>query len=243
MRALLETAFDAGIAHYDTAPLYGWGEAELVFGEFAQGRRDQVALVTKAGMAPPTLAQRIVNKALGREARPQTGLFQPAQVRRSLEKSLRALRTDHVDALLLHEITPQQMSEETGEELLKLKREGKALKVGLATSAAASDRLLSAFPNLFDIVQAPAGAIVRNLGNAMLITHSVFGPRLEKARAALQGDREQAAELLLRAAMALNPNGVTLFSSTRPETIRKNARLKSADPGTVSAVTRLLLQA
>ncbi|MFN9548418.1 MAG: aldo/keto reductase [Cyanobacteriota bacterium] len=52
---LLETAFDAGIRHFDTAPLYGLGLAEEVLGRFARGRRQQITLTTKFGLVPPAI--------------------------------------------------------------------------------------------------------------------------------------------------------------------------------------------
>jgi len=42
-RALLETAFDAGIRHFDVARSYSSGDAEPVIGDFLKTRRDHVA--------------------------------------------------------------------------------------------------------------------------------------------------------------------------------------------------------
>lgn len=47
---LLECAFDQGINHFDTAPLYGKGEAETVIGKFAQRRRSDITITTKFGL-------------------------------------------------------------------------------------------------------------------------------------------------------------------------------------------------
>ena len=60
--ALLEAAFDAGIRHFDTAPYYGYGEAERVLGDFISDKRDQVTITTKFGMqAPAVVKLRLVN--------------------------------------------------------------------------------------------------------------------------------------------------------------------------------------
>ena len=60
---LLECAFDSGIRHFDTAPYYGYGEAERVLGEFLFEKRDQVTVTTKFGIQPPSLARnRFVNQ-------------------------------------------------------------------------------------------------------------------------------------------------------------------------------------
>lgn len=70
---LLETAFDQGIHHFDTAPLYGQGEAEALLGVFARGRRERITITTKFGLLPtprPALLRpllplaRIVNRRL-----------------------------------------------------------------------------------------------------------------------------------------------------------------------------------
>ena len=53
---LLETAFDAGIRHFDVAPAYGHGRAERCLGKFLQGKRDQVTVATKYGILPPAQA-------------------------------------------------------------------------------------------------------------------------------------------------------------------------------------------
>jgi D-threo-aldose 1-dehydrogenase len=120
--ALLEMAFEAGIRHFDTAPSYGYGEAERVLGDFAFRKRHQLTITTKCGKQPPAvLKARYVNssarrllrlvpslrKTLSRKAQQfsKNGVFSASAARQSLEQSLAALRTDYVDLLLLHEPT------------------------------------------------------------------------------------------------------------------------------------------
>ena len=50
---LLNRAYDAGIRHFDTARLYGYGEAESVLGDFLKERRATVTVATKVGILPP----------------------------------------------------------------------------------------------------------------------------------------------------------------------------------------------
>src|SRR5947209_18236948 len=50
--ALLEAAYDAGVRHFDVAPLYGFGQAEGCLGEFLAGRRGEVTVTTKYGIPP-----------------------------------------------------------------------------------------------------------------------------------------------------------------------------------------------
>ncbi|MFN5695656.1 MAG: aldo/keto reductase [Cyanobacteriota bacterium] len=49
---LLEEALELGITHFDTAPLYGQGQAEEVLGRFARGQRDRITITTKFGLLP-----------------------------------------------------------------------------------------------------------------------------------------------------------------------------------------------
>ena len=75
-RMIVDAAFDAGIRYFDTAPNYGGSED--VLGAALKGRRDQVFLTTKLDHVPYAEAQA------------------------DLEHSLKRLKTDHVDLLLLH---------------------------------------------------------------------------------------------------------------------------------------------
>jgi D-threo-aldose 1-dehydrogenase len=122
--ALLECAYDSGIRHFDTAPYYGYGEAERVMGEFLRGKRDQVTVTTKFGIQPPALVRnRFVNqmarKILGlvpslrailskkAQSLSQIGAFSAQAARTSMEQSLKSLGTDRIDLFLLHEPTLQ----------------------------------------------------------------------------------------------------------------------------------------
>jgi len=120
--ALLGIAFDLGIRHFDTAPYYGYGEAERVLGDFIENKRDQLTITTKYGIQPAAvvklrtvnlLARRVLRlfpflrEALSKRAQllSQKCPFTAAAARRSLEQSLSALKTDRVDLFLLHEPT------------------------------------------------------------------------------------------------------------------------------------------
>jgi aryl-alcohol dehydrogenase-like predicted oxidoreductase len=116
----LNAAYDAGITLYDTARSYGYGQSESVVGEFLQGRRDSVVLCTKFGILPASsggwkrklkpLAQIAIRafpglrKAVQKQAGDQfqANQFTPEVLRSSFETSLRELKTDYVDMLLLH---------------------------------------------------------------------------------------------------------------------------------------------
>ena len=116
----LATAFDSGITFYDTARSYGYGGSEGLLGEFFAGRRDQVVICTKFGILPTSsggwkqkikpIARAVVKAipALRKAAQAQAatqfvgGQFDLATLKSSFETSLRELRTDYVDMLILH---------------------------------------------------------------------------------------------------------------------------------------------
>jgi D-threo-aldose 1-dehydrogenase len=56
-RRLFEAAVDAGIRHFDAAPMYGLGLVEGELGRFAQGRRDRLVIATKFGITPAPAAR------------------------------------------------------------------------------------------------------------------------------------------------------------------------------------------
>ena len=84
--ALLDRVIDLGITLIDTAPAYGTSEERL--GQHLAGRRDQLLLSTKVGETF--------------EAGTSTYDFTSGAIRQSVQRSLRRLRTDHVDLLLIH---------------------------------------------------------------------------------------------------------------------------------------------
>jgi aryl-alcohol dehydrogenase-like predicted oxidoreductase len=46
----IDTALEMGVNWIDTAPFYGWGEAEDLVGDAIAGRRDSVLVFTKCGV-------------------------------------------------------------------------------------------------------------------------------------------------------------------------------------------------
>ena len=74
----IRRGLDLGLNYLDTAPGYGGGLGEEIYGEAIAGRRDEVILATK------------------------TGARDPAGILQSVEQSLRRLGTDHVDLLQFH---------------------------------------------------------------------------------------------------------------------------------------------
>ncbi len=119
---LLHEAVELGVAHFDTAELYGIGGAnETLLGEAFADRRDRVFIATKFG---PTR---------NFETGAFTGLDGSSEnCRRAIEGSLRRLRTDHVDLYYLHRVDPTRPIEETVAAMATLVTEGKVGALGLS---------------------------------------------------------------------------------------------------------------
>lgn len=117
----IRAAVEAGINFFDTAPAYNGGAAERCLGEALadMGARKEVALCTKCGnLFVDGITYRRDGTAAG--------------VRRQCEDSLRNLRTDYIDLMLVHRPDPATPFEETMGELNRLKQEGKILHVGVS---------------------------------------------------------------------------------------------------------------
>ena len=119
--ATLERALEFGIDFFDTAEMYGPYKNEELLGKFLKGRRERVVLATKFG---------IVRDANDPTKRIMDG--SPANVRRSIEGSLRRLGTDHVDLYYLHRVDPKTPIEATVGAMARLVEEGKVRFLGLS---------------------------------------------------------------------------------------------------------------
>jgi aryl-alcohol dehydrogenase-like predicted oxidoreductase len=117
-RRQVDLALDAGVNLFDTADMYSDGLSEEITGEVLEGRRDDVLLATKARM--------VVGPG------PNDGGASRYHLVRSVERSLKRLRTDHVDLYQIHEWDGQTPLEETLEALDTLVRSGKVRYVGVS---------------------------------------------------------------------------------------------------------------
>lgn len=186
-RRVLEAAWDAGIVHFDVAPMYGLGMAEAEFARFARGRRDRLVIATKFGIDITP-----VGRALGRVQRPirsvlnmhpglrararaqapgptsssgsllyaQSG-YDAAAARASLARSLLALRADHVDLFLLHDPAPGCVSPDLVEYLETAKADGMIGAWGVAGEPADAVEVARRLASPPDVIQTRTDIIMR----------------------------------------------------------------------------------
>jgi aryl-alcohol dehydrogenase-like predicted oxidoreductase len=137
---VLNAVLDAGINFIDTSIDYG--DSETLIGESISHRRDEYFLASKAGC--PWDEQTLASAPPG----PLPHDYTPAHIRAGLERSLRLLRTDHLDLLQLH-ISPSLetiKAADTLATLTALRDEGKIRFIGSS----------STLPNLWDHISTSA---------------------------------------------------------------------------------------
>lgn len=107
-QAILETAWQAGIRYFDTAPLYGLGLSETRLNRFLRGRdRASYVLSTKVGRllrACPTDRRDGVGKWFDVPSRQEVYDYGHDGVMRSVEASLERLGLDRIDILYAHDL-------------------------------------------------------------------------------------------------------------------------------------------
>jgi aryl-alcohol dehydrogenase-like predicted oxidoreductase len=118
---IVACALEHGLTFFDTANLYGDGESERVLGAALRGRRSQVGLATKAGLA------RVKGKPEG---------LSRAALSAAVDASLQRLGTDYVDLLYLHQPDAATPAEQTLEALAALLQAGKIRHGGVSNHAA-----------------------------------------------------------------------------------------------------------
>lgn len=112
-RATVDAAWDRGVRYFDTAPFYGAGLAEIRLGEaLARRDRDDYVLSTKVGRLVLDEVEDAAARALGEKS----GLFVAGRPNkmvndysadatlRSIEDSLKRLKTDRLDIVWIHDI-------------------------------------------------------------------------------------------------------------------------------------------
>ena len=119
--AAIHRALERGVNCVDTAPAYGAGHSEEVVGRALEGRRRDVILVTKCGVKVPPPGQPGPLRDASR-----------ANILREVDASLKRLRTDRVDVLLVHWPDSATPFEETMRALDEVVASGRARFVGVS---------------------------------------------------------------------------------------------------------------
>ncbi|RBO98388.1 aldo/keto reductase family oxidoreductase [Rossellomorea aquimaris] len=125
--SLIQHNIENGITTFDHADIYGSYTCEALFGEalnLQPSLREKMEIVTKCGIVLPS------------DNRPdhKTHHYNTSQkhILTSVENSLRNLKTDYIDLLLIHRPDPFMNGEEVAEAFTQLKEEGKVRHFGVS---------------------------------------------------------------------------------------------------------------
>lgn len=122
----IHRAIEMGATLIDTAEMYGPYTNEELVGRAIAGRRDDVFLCTKFGIIRDEAANQVRYDG------------SPANVRRSIDGSLKRLGVDHVDLYYLHRVDTDTPIEESVGAMAELVRAGKVRHLGLSEASAAT---------------------------------------------------------------------------------------------------------
>ena len=119
MIAMIRAAVERGVTFFDTAQVYGPFTIEELVGEALEPVRDQVVIATKFGFDLED------GQSHGIDSRPET-------IKRSVNASLKRLRTDTIDLLYQHRVDPNVPIEDVAGTVKELIAAGKARHFGLS---------------------------------------------------------------------------------------------------------------
>jgi D-threo-aldose 1-dehydrogenase len=237
---LLECAFERGVRHFDTAPLYGQGYSEKIVGKFIKSRRGDVTIATKFGLSPHSRRQIPVGLALPLHqlrnhfvkkqkivspTHPQPAPKLPyrkiefVEVVQSFEKSCKSLNTDYIDYYFLHEGLPAFLDEKIVDFLMDKKEKGLIKKIGLATDPCNLIDLTESQMRNWDVLQYPlkttsgGSEIQYAFPEKLHFHHSILKPLsfLDTGKT----DIKSLCGALLALAIKCNSGGKVLFSTTK----------------------------
>ncbi len=245
---LLIAARDAGVNLIDTADTYGSGDCERLLGRLLRHHRGAFRIVTKAGyryadfpgwLSPANqIGKKLLNK-LG----PNKD-FSPARIVHCLDRSLDRLRTDHVEAFLLHEPPLEAVTDpELGAALRSALASGKAAQIGVSSGNPAVIAAALAMEGC-TVVQTPVSPLqdsarailetARQKGAAVMANHVFQAGKLLAAESGNPGPGNDLGalalkwnsplpELLLRYVASLPGVTSVLTGTKNPVHLRRNA--------------------
>lgn len=120
---VLTAAADMGINFWDTSDAYADNEDIIGRWFHETGRRDEIFLATKFGVARTADGKMVIDG-------------KPDYVKAACERSLKRLHTDRIDLYYQHRVDTETPIEKTVEAMAQLQREGKIRHLGLSECSA-----------------------------------------------------------------------------------------------------------
>lgn len=143
LHSFIEDCISLGVTTFDHADIYGDYGNESLFGKVLTRNpaiRDKIEIVTKCGICLP-----VQNRP---EYQIQHYNTSVDHLRESVERSLRNLKTDYLDLVLIHRPDPLMHAESILNLFLKLKEEGKVLHFGVSNFTPSQFSLFQSFADL-----------------------------------------------------------------------------------------------
>ena len=140
MEQIVNLCLELGINTFDHADIYGAYQSEEIFGQVISRKsfkREDLVLFTKCGVNIPDISQPGIRVKHYDTSR--------AHILKSVENSLRKLRTDYIDIFLLDHLDPLSNLEETAVTLTQLKDSGKVKNIGVSNFSVFQHQLLASY--------------------------------------------------------------------------------------------------
>lgn len=236
---LVAAALDNGFTHFDTARMYGEGIAERTLGRYLGSRRQYLNLATKFGImadqwlerAPILIyPKRVLSKVRRRISPNLPPSFSRCLTRQCLDvsitRSLRALRTDWIDILFIHEPRVSELDSilAIADRLDQLRQDGVVRYLGLAGHAVDCLAVTEHTGELFDVLQVEDSLegreadVLPAAGRPLQFTYGYL------RRGSVGGQFNNGAVDVLTKALARNADGCVLVSTRRVERVHALAR-------------------
>ncbi|THU32409.1 aldo/keto reductase [Niastella caeni] len=138
MEKVVNLCLELGINTFDHADIYGDYQVEELFGKLISRKsfkREDIVLFSKCGLIEP--------HASLPDVRVKHYNTSAAHIQKSVENSLRKLKTDYIDIFLLNHLDPLSNVEETALALQRLKDSGKVKNVGVVNFTVFQHQLLA----------------------------------------------------------------------------------------------------
>ena len=165
----INAALDEGINFFDTADIYARGKSDIVFSEIFKQKpalRDKIVIQTKCGIRFP--GEPNPNS-------PHRFDFSYEHIINSVNASLKRLKTDYIDILLLHRPDPLIEPEEVAKAFDELKAAGKVRYFGISNHTAFQIQFLQKYLGMPLIVN----QIEMNVVYTDLIDEGIVGSKKE----------------------------------------------------------------
>lgn len=138
MESIVNLCLELGINTFDHADMYGDYQCEELFGKLISSKsfkREDIVLFSKCGLVTP--------HASLPDVRVKHYNTSKDHIFKSVENSLRKLKTDYIDIFLLNNLDPLSNVEETALALQRLKDSGKVKNVGVVGFTVFQHQLLA----------------------------------------------------------------------------------------------------